>query len=128
MNPRARFGVFGTVRYAGAVDADDLAGDGPDATPLPGGAAICGTVVRRHRLSTRLWHWLNAVTVTVMLMSGLMIFNAHPRLYWGTYGANPDPAWLEIGSDGNRGVLRIGGLALETTGVLGQFTDGDGVV
>ena len=29
-----------------------------------------------------------------MLMSGLMIFNAHPRLYWGEYGANPD-AWLD---------------------------------
>jgi Ni,Fe-hydrogenase I cytochrome b subunit len=36
----------------------------------------------------RLWHWLNAVTVLVLLMSGLMIFNAHPRLYWGQYGAN----------------------------------------
>ena len=32
----------------------------------------------------------------VMLMSGLMIFNAHPRLYWGHYGANPDRAWLKI--------------------------------
>ena len=43
-----------------------------------------------------------------MLMSGLMIFNAHPRLYWGQYGANADPAWLEIGSDGGRGYLRVG--------------------
>lgn len=48
----------------------------------------------RHRLPTRLWHWLNALTVFVMLMSGLMIFNAHPRLYWGKYGANFDHAWL----------------------------------
>jgi Ni/Fe-hydrogenase b-type cytochrome subunit len=50
----------------------------------------------RHRLSTRLWHWVNAVTVFVMLMSGLMIFNAHPRLYWGQSGANFDAAWLEL--------------------------------
>ena len=57
-----------------------------------------GELVRRHRLSTRLWHWINAVTLLVMLMSGLMIFNAHPRLYWGHYGANPDRAWLQIGS------------------------------
>ena len=56
-----------------------------------------GALVRRHRLSTRLWHWINAVVVLVMLMSGLMIFNAHPRLYWGHYGANPDKAWLQIG-------------------------------
>ncbi|MFC3593467.1 cytochrome b/b6 domain-containing protein [Novosphingobium piscinae] len=53
-------------------------------------------LVRRHRLSTRLWHWLNLVTLTIMLMSGLMIFNAHPRLYWGAYGANRDHAWLQL--------------------------------
>lgn len=52
--------------------------------------------VKRHRVSTRLWHWLNAVTIIVLLMSGLMILNAHPRLYWGHYGANFDPAWLEF--------------------------------
>ena len=57
-----------------------------------------GALVRRHRLSTRLWHWINAVTLLVMLMSGLMIFNAHPRLYWGEYGANRDTPWLRIGS------------------------------
>ena len=61
-----------------------------------------GDLVYRHRVSTRVWHWINAATMLVMLMSGLMIFNAHPRLYWGQYGANPDPAWLEIerGDDG----------------------------
>jgi thiosulfate reductase cytochrome b subunit len=63
----------------------------------PTGQPQGGDLVRRHRLSTRLWHWLNALAVIVLLMSGLMIFNAHPRLYWGEYGANPDPAWLEIG-------------------------------
>lgn len=58
-----------------------------------------GTLVRRHRLSTRIWHWINAATFIVMLMSGLMIFNAHPRLYWGESGANFDRAWLEIGGE-----------------------------
>ena len=58
-----------------------------------------------------------------MLMSGLMIFNAHPRLYWGQYGANPDPAWLEIGSREGEGFLRVGGIAIETTGVLGLWED-----
>lgn len=52
--------------------------------------------IYRHRLSTRLWHWINAVTVFVMLMSGLTISNAHPRLYWGQYGANFDAAWLRV--------------------------------
>jgi hypothetical protein len=54
-----------------------------------------------------------------MLMSGLMIFNAHPRLYWGQYGANPDQAWLQIGSSGDDGFLRIGNLSIRTTGFLG---------
>ncbi|MBV1690608.1 cytochrome b/b6 domain-containing protein [Novosphingobium sp. G106] len=87
-----------------------------------------GDTVRRHRLSTRIWHWINLVTLTVMLMSGLMIFNAHPRLYWGQYGANPDKAWLEIGAIGNAGALRIGPVTLPTTGLLGVYTDGSGEV
>ena len=54
-------------------------------------------LIFRHRLSTRLWHWVNVVALTVMFMSGLMIFNAHPRLYWGHYGgAATDVAWLEL--------------------------------
>jgi thiosulfate reductase cytochrome b subunit len=63
-----------------------------ESVPEPKG----GDLVYRHRWPTRLWHWLNAITLAVMLMSGLMIFNAHPRLYWGHYGANPDPAWLDL--------------------------------
>jgi Ni/Fe-hydrogenase b-type cytochrome subunit len=52
--------------------------------------------VYRHRPFTRVWHWVNAVAVIVLVASGLMIFNAHPRLYWGHYGANFDSAWLEL--------------------------------
>lgn len=76
-------------------------------------------VVYRHRLATRIWHWINALTIFVMLMSGMMIFNAHPRLYWGQYGADDDHSWLEIGSNDERGFLRIGSLTIPTTGVLG---------
>ena len=60
-------------------------------------------IVYRHRLPTRIWHWLNAAVILVMLMTGLMIFNAHPRLYWGQYGANPDYSWLEIGDSDDQG-------------------------
>jgi len=83
-------------------------------------------IVKRHRLSTRIWHWMNALTVFVMLMSGLMIFNAHPRLYWGQYGANHDYAWLEIGSRADSGYLRVGALTIPTTGVLGYRTEANG--
>ncbi|KGJ02855.1 HupC [Paracoccus halophilus] len=89
--------------------------------------ATGGQVVFRHRLSTRLWHWTNAVACVILLMSGLMIFNAHPRLYWGAYGANPDHAWLQIGAtEANTGYLRIGSLTFDTTGVLGRWTDSNG--
>lgn len=52
--------------------------------------------VFRHRLTTRLWHWINAVSIFILIGSGLGISNAHPRLYWGSYGANFDPAWWEL--------------------------------
>jgi thiosulfate reductase cytochrome b subunit len=85
-------------------------------------------IAYRHRLPTRIWHWINALTVFVMLMSGLMIFNAHPRLYWGQYGANADQPWLEIGSTQDSGFLRVGALTVATTGVLGYRTEASGAV
>jgi thiosulfate reductase cytochrome b subunit len=86
-----------------------------------------GDVVKRHRLSTRLWHWTNAIALLALLMSGLMIFNAHPRLYWGHYGANADPAWLEIGAEAQKGFVEIVGNRVETTGLLGAWRDDAGV-
>jgi Ni/Fe-hydrogenase b-type cytochrome subunit len=103
-----------------ATDEDEMTEATHD--PLHDARPRGGDLVRRHRLSTRIWHWVNVVVFFVMLMSGLMIFNAHPRLYWGEYGANPDPAWLQIGNEVDRGYLRVGTLELDTTGVLGVQT------
>ncbi|TCL64109.1 cytochrome b/b6 domain-containing protein [Rhizobium sp. BK251] len=79
--------------------------------------------IRRHSLVTRLTHWLNALCLSFLLLSGLQIFNAHPELYWGHYGADGDPAVLTIGSEGQggeaRGFVRVAGLRFATTGVLG---------
>ncbi|MEO6217428.1 MAG: cytochrome b/b6 domain-containing protein [Sphingomonas sp.] len=55
-----------------------------------------GSVIYRHRVVTRLWHWINALTIFIMIGSGLMISNAHPHLYWGNYGANFDHPWLSL--------------------------------
>jgi len=55
-----------------------------------------GTVIYRHRVATRLWHWINAITIFIMIGSGLTISNAHPHLYWGNYGANFDHPWLSL--------------------------------
>lgn len=80
----------------------------------------------RHGGVVRAWHWLNALAMAVMLMSGLAIFNAHPRLYWGVTGTWGDRAWLQIGSSGDRGLLFIGDRMFDTTGTLGLSWDGDG--
>ena len=53
--------------------------------------------VHRHALATRIWHWVTAVSVIVLLGSGLMILNAHGQLYWGEYGANFDRPWFRVG-------------------------------
>jgi Ni/Fe-hydrogenase b-type cytochrome subunit len=100
-----------------ATVADDEAELRTPANPTPG--ASDRRKIFRHRISTRLWHWVNVIAFFMMVMSGLMIFNAHPRLYWGKYGANFDYAWLEISSHDQRGFLRIGSKIFDTTGVLG---------
>lgn len=79
-----------------------------------------GDLVRRHRWPVRIWHWINALAIFVMLMSGLMIFNAHPHLYWGNYGANFDHSWLDIGP----GRLRIGPVTLPTAAPIGVVRHG----
>lgn len=83
---------------------------------------------KRHHLFTRIWHWLNAVFVTILLMSGLMIFNAHPRLYWGEYGSREDSPWMEIDDTRSTGFVRIGSARIETTGVLGLSLDANDTV
>ncbi len=52
--------------------------------------------MKRHALSTRLWHWLNLVVVVMLFMSGLTISNAHPWLYWGEWGFEAEQAWLAV--------------------------------
>jgi thiosulfate reductase cytochrome b subunit len=80
-------------------------------------------LIFRHSLVTRVTHWTNLLCVTILLMSGLQIFNAHPALYWGHAGADPAQAWLEIGAwktdSDAAGVTRIGNRRFDTTGVLG---------
>lgn len=52
--------------------------------------------MKKHRLSTRLWHWVNLVALAILFMSGLNISNAHPWLYWGQWGFQPNTAWLDV--------------------------------
>jgi thiosulfate reductase cytochrome b subunit len=80
-------------------------------------------LVLRHAAVTRVTHWLNALCLGFLLLSGLQIFNAWPNLYWGKYGADRERPALAIASTGEgaqvRGFVRAGSLTIPTTGVLG---------
>lgn len=52
--------------------------------------------MKRHALSTRIWHWVNAFSLAVLFMSGLNISNAHRHLYWGQWGFSPKDAWFHV--------------------------------
>ena len=84
-------------------------------------------MVPRHSGLVRITHWVNVFCFSLLLMTGAQIFNAHPRLYWGLYGADRDHAWLSIeaeqAGDTTQGVLRIGALSVHTTGVLGASNE-----
>jgi thiosulfate reductase cytochrome b subunit len=98
-------------------------------TSVPSGTALNEKPkkvrVYRHSLAVRITHWLNVLCLSFLLMSGLQIFNAHPYLYWGQYGADalPDPAFLSIEAyadgDSMKGVTTVGQFQFTTTGVLG---------
>jgi thiosulfate reductase cytochrome b subunit len=53
-------------------------------------------VIYRHALLVRITHWINVVCLTVLVMSGLQIFNAHRYLHWGQFGADSDPHLLAL--------------------------------
>ena len=95
----------------------------PLTPPLPPTARGTSVLIRRHSIVVRLTHWLNVIFLTFLLLSGLQIFNAYPRLHWGQYGADDDPAFLEIGAKdtqaGPRGFIEVGPVTVPTTGVLG---------
>lgn len=84
----------------------------------------------RHRLPVRVMHWINVLCLTILFMSGLGIFNAHPSLYWGQSSYTGDPPLLQITArqDGGKpaGVLRVFGHEFTTTGVLGVSTSANG--
>jgi thiosulfate reductase cytochrome b subunit len=80
-------------------------------------------VIYRHSFVVRLTHWINVLAISLLIMSGAQIFNAHPALYWGQYGADADKPVISLGArngpNGLIGVTQIGRLSFTTTGVLG---------
>ncbi|MES2832601.1 MAG: cytochrome b/b6 domain-containing protein [Pseudomonadota bacterium] len=87
-------------------------------------------VYYRHRLPIRIVHWVNVLCLSILFMSGLGIFNAHPALYFGHSSYSSRPAVLTISSastpQGPRGVLWVAGYQIDTTGFLGVSRKADG--
>ena len=76
-------------------------------------------------------HWINVLSVFVLLMSGLQIFNAHPMLYWGKSSYTGAPPVLALAARQNEageiiGVTSILGHDFVTTGFLGASRDPSG--
>ena len=120
----------------------------------PSTSALADGKYYRHRLPVRITHWTNVICLSVLFMSGLGIFNAHPYLYWGKssytgrppllaivarneaaapangaappHGTSPADGASPAASGGKKGILRILGHEFDTTGVLGvSSSDGE---
>lgn len=87
-----------------------------------------GEVIYRHSATVRITHWVNALVLLVLLMSGLQIFNAHPALYLGDKSDFENPV-MAMGAveqgETLKGVTTIFGYAIPTTGVFGLSGDAD---
>lgn len=89
-----------------------------------------GPLIYRQSRWTRATHWVWAICLFFLMLTGLQIFNAHPSLHIGLEaGFEYDNAILEIGArqgDGDTitGFTRLFGYEFETTGILGVSADG----
>ncbi len=83
-----------------------------------------GPLIYRQTRWTRATHWIWAISLFFLMMTGLQIFNAHPKLYFGHQsGFEYENAFLDIGAkqSGNDvvGYTKIFGKEFDTTGYLG---------
>lgn len=106
-------------------DSDAVAAVQPSGKPK-------GPLVYRQGLITRITHWVWAICLFFLLLSGLQIFNAHPHLYIGQEsGFEYDNAVLNIygtqapGGEA-RGYTRIFGRDFDTTGLQLGLTNENG--
>ena len=50
----------------------------------------------RHPAFVRVTHWISALSFLVLVLSGIAILLAHPRLYWGETGAVGGPSLIDL--------------------------------
>lgn len=82
----------------------------------------------RHTWPVRLMHWINLLALTILLTSGLQIFNAHPSLYWGKSSYTGHPPFLQMygiqtPNGDTVGITELSGRPFRTTGLFGVSKD-----
>ncbi len=85
-------------------------------------------LIYRQSAWTRLTHWIWAISLFFLLLTGLQIFNAHPTLYLGDqsgFGFDNEVLAMrgEDTPDGPVGYVRVLGARFDTTGVFGLSGD-----
>jgi len=70
---------------AGTAYLPDLAIQGAESQDPP-----------RHSAVVRITHWITALSFVGLLVSGIAILIAHPRLYWGNTGALGGPSLIDL--------------------------------
>ena len=66
----------------------------PLSSPILDNSTVVGRP--RHSVIVRVTHWLTAVNVIALLLSGFVILLAHPRLYWGETGGLGSPSLIDL--------------------------------
>ena len=54
------------------------------------------TTPLRHTALVRITHWITTGAFGVLLLSGIAILLAHPRLYWGETGGVGGPSLIDL--------------------------------
>ena len=98
------------------------------AAPVPQQERTPASLVYRQSAWTRATHWVWAISLFFLLLTGLQIFNAHPTLYLGDqsgFGFDNEVLALrgEDTSGGPVGYTRVLGVRFDTSGVLGLSGD-----
>jgi thiosulfate reductase cytochrome b subunit len=86
--------------------------------------------IYRHALPVRLAHWINVLSLPILIMSGFQIFSAHPALYLGERSDRDRPILsikATLTDDGTpKGITTLLGHPFDTTGLLGASKDATG--
>jgi len=76
----------------------------------------------RHRGWVRTTHWIIALAVLTLMLSGVTILMAHPRLYWGAAGNDLTQPLLALPIGPNGGGAKFGNLTPFAGQAPGVFT------